>query len=62
MRTAASPYTFPPSDKYSLYSASETDFYSTSEYFNVHFKTNNGNPEGFQLERYGNTQFIKKTK
>ncbi|HEY6506219.1 MAG TPA: alpha/beta hydrolase-fold protein [Chitinophagaceae bacterium] len=51
---------FSPTFKYVLYSASETDFYSTSEYFNVYFKTDNGKPEGFRLERYGNTQFIKK--
>ena len=29
--------------------------------FNIYFKISNGNPEGFQLERYGNIQFIKKT-
>jgi predicted alpha/beta superfamily hydrolase len=51
---------FSATNKYILYSASETDFYSTSEYFNVYFKPNNGAPEGFRLERYGNTQFIKK--
>lgn len=52
---------FSPNNKYSLYAASDTEFYSTSEFFNVYFKITNGNPEGFQLERYGNTQFIKKT-
>lgn len=52
---------FSPANKYVLYSASETDFYSTSEYFNVLFKKTGGKPEGFQLERYGNSQFIKKT-
>jgi predicted alpha/beta superfamily hydrolase len=51
---------FSPTSKYSLYAASETEFYSTSEFFNIYFKISNGKPEGFQLERYGNTQFIKK--
>jgi predicted alpha/beta superfamily hydrolase len=52
---------FSPDNKYLLYAAGEKEFYSTSEFFNVHFKTNNSKPEGFQLERYGNTQFIKRT-
>lgn len=52
---------FSPANKYSLYAASDAEFYSTSELFNMYFKLVNGKPEGFQLERYGNTQFIKKT-
>ena len=52
---------FSPTNKYILYSASETDFYSTSEFFNIEFKTDNGKPTGFQLNRYGNSQFMKKT-
>jgi predicted alpha/beta superfamily hydrolase len=52
---------FSPDNKYLLYAAGEKEFYSTSEFFNVHFKVTNGKPEGFQLERYGNKQFIKKT-
>lgn len=52
---------FSPDNKYLLYAASETDFYSTAEFFNVHFKNVNGKTEGFQLERYGNTQLIKRT-
>jgi predicted esterase len=51
---------FSPANKYLLYAASETDFYSTSEFFNIHFKTANGKPEGFRLERYGSAQFVKK--
>jgi len=51
---------FSPTNKYALYAASDTDFYSTSEFFNVYFKLSNSKPAGFQLERYGNTQFIKK--
>src|SRR5262249_8805876 len=30
---------FSPTNKYTLYAASEFDFYSTSEFFNLHFKT-----------------------
>ena len=52
---------FSSTNKYTLYSASETDFYSTSEFFNIQFKKTGGKPEGFQLNRYGNSQFIKKT-
>lgn len=52
---------FSPTNKYLLYSASDTEFYSSSEFFNIHFKPSNGKPAGFELERYGNTQFIKRT-
>lgn len=51
---------FSPDNKYTLYAASETDFYSTAEYFNIQFKPGTDKPEGFQLNRYGNSQFIKK--
>lgn len=53
---------FGTNNKYLLYAASETDFYSTSEFLNVHFKKVNNLVEGFYLERYGNIQFIKKIK
>ena len=52
---------FSPTNKYTLYSAGETDFYSIAEFFNIQFKNTDGKPEGFQLNRYGNSQFIKKT-
>ena len=52
---------FSPTNKYVLYSASETDFYSTSEFFNLEFKNVGGKPTGFQLNRYNNSQFISKT-
>ena len=52
---------FSPTNKYVLYAASETEFYSTSEFFNIHFITGNGKIEGFDLNRYNNSQFIKKT-
>jgi predicted alpha/beta superfamily hydrolase len=52
---------FSANNKYSLYAAGETEFYSTVEFFNIHFKTRDEKIDGFQLDRYGNTQFIKKT-
>ena len=52
---------FSPTFKYLLFSASDTEFYSTSEFFNIRFKLFDGKPAGFELERYGNTQFIKRT-
>lgn len=51
---------FSPTNKYVLYAASETEFYSTSEFFNMQFKISNNSVEGFQLNRYGQSQFIKK--
>jgi predicted alpha/beta superfamily hydrolase len=47
---------FSANNKYLLFAESETIFYSTSEFLNLEFK----NTEGFQLNRYGNSQFIKK--
>ena len=52
---------FSPNNKYVLYTASETDFYSSSEFFNLEFKNEGGKPSGFQLNRYGNSQFMTKT-
>ena len=52
---------FSPANKYVLYSASESGFYSTSEFFNIEFKNEGGKPTGFQLNRYNNSQFISKT-
>lgn len=51
---------FSPDNKYALRPASTLDFYSTAEYFNIQFKPGSNNPDGFQLNRYGNTQFMKK--
>lgn len=53
---------FSPNNKYTLYAASETEFYSTSEFFNIQFKNAGGKTDGFQLNRYGNAQFVKKAK
>jgi predicted alpha/beta superfamily hydrolase len=45
--------------KYDLFAASETMFYSKSEFFNINFSTDNG-VNGFQLDLYGNSQRFKK--
>lgn len=49
-------------NKYTLYTASETEYYSTAELLNIYFKTSNGAVDGFQLERYGSSQFITRVK
>jgi len=46
-----------------LLAASEIDFYLTSSFFKIHFiKDNNENVSGFELARYGSTEFAKKIK
>jgi len=52
---------FSPTNKYVLYTASETGFYSSSEFFNLEFKNEGAKPTGFQLNRYGSSQFMTKT-
>ena len=49
-----------PQNKIELFANTETHLYATHEYFNMYFKMNNGKAEGFDLARYGSTQFIKK--
>ena len=51
---------FSPTNKYVLYSASETEFYATSEFFNLEFKTEGDKPSGFQFNRYNNSQYMTK--
>lgn len=51
-----------PNNKYSLYASGESDFYSTSEFLNIHFKTTNNIVDGFQADSYGGSQFLTKTK
>ncbi len=51
---------FSPTFKYGLFAASPTEFYSTSEFFNVNFKSNGEKVEGLELARYNNNQFLKK--
>jgi len=49
------------SNKIPLYAASESDFYSTAAFLNVHFKNDEkGNVMGFQLDRYGSSEFVKR--
>lgn len=49
-----------PTNKYFLFAATESDYYATSEFFNIHFTTNKGTTEGLRLDRYGRTEFAKK--
>jgi predicted alpha/beta superfamily hydrolase len=51
---------FSPNNKRVLFAATETHFYSTADYFNVHFIKEAGTVTGLRLETYGNSQFIKK--
>jgi predicted alpha/beta superfamily hydrolase len=51
---------FNPQNKIELFANTETHLYATHEFFNMHFKINNDKVEGFDLARYGNTQFVKK--
>ena len=53
---------FSSNNKYQLLAAGENDFYSKAEFLKIHFKINNTDGTGFQLDRYGNTQFFKKNK
>jgi len=47
--------------KIPFYAASESDFYSTAVFLNVHFKKDGkGNVAGFQLDRYGSSEFVKR--
>ena len=44
-----------------FFASSETDFYSTAGFINVHFKKDEkGNVSGFQLDRYGSSEFVKR--
>ncbi len=47
---------FSPTYKYSLFAATETDFYSTAEFFNIHFNSN----WIFELEQYGRKLLFRK--
>jgi len=46
---------------FTLYAASEKEFYTTAQYLNIRFKNEQGKLEGFWSETFGNTQFAKKT-
>lgn len=45
-----------------LFANTEKHLYATHEFFNLYFKMANGNVEGFDLSRYGSTQYFKKIK
>jgi predicted alpha/beta superfamily hydrolase len=51
---------FSPTFRYDLFAASQTEFYSTTEFFNINFRAHRGSVEGLDLDRYNNTQFLKK--
>ena len=51
---------FGNNNKYVLLAASQTDLYGVNDFLNIHFKITNDRVDGFQLERYGSSQFIKK--
>jgi predicted alpha/beta superfamily hydrolase len=51
---------YSPANKYTLYAAAEASFYSTAEFLNLVFKIENDKVEGFRLERYGRTEFLKR--
>ncbi len=52
---------FSPTFKYNLFAASETEYYSTTEFLTIYFKKEGEKITGFDLARYGSTQFIKKS-
>lgn len=45
-----------------LLANSETHFYATFQFFNIHFKEANNSVEGFELKTYGNSQTVTKVK
>lgn len=47
-----------PNNRYELCAESDTDFYSTAEFLNIHFNS----PNDFQLNRYNNSQSATKKK
>ena len=51
-----------PSNKYMFYASSESEFYSISEFLNIHFKMTNNNVDGVQVDPYGSSFFLTRTK
>jgi pimeloyl-ACP methyl ester carboxylesterase len=45
---------------YTLYAASEKDFYTTAEFVNIHFENEPGRKPGFWLETFREKQFVKR--
>jgi hypothetical protein len=52
---------FGSNPKFTLYAASEKDFYATAEFLNIHFENAPGKPQGFWCETYRDKHFVKKT-
>lgn len=52
---------FGSNQTFTLYAASEMDFYATAQFLNIHFENASGKPPGFWLETYRDKQFVKKT-
>ena len=53
---------FSRNNKYPLYSAGETEYYSKLNFSTSIFKLTMEIHEGFKLERYGGSQFLTKVK
>ncbi len=51
---------FSPTYKYDLFAASDAEFYSNTEFFNLYFKKTDNQVNGFELEHYGGNQFATK--
>lgn len=51
---------FNGNNRFQLYASSNSDLYAKSEFMNIHFTINAEKVEGFQLNRYGSTQFAKR--
>lgn len=48
-------------NKYLLYAASDSSFYSDAEFLNMQFDIQNGKIKGFQLNQYGQSHYLQKT-
>lgn len=53
---------FNPQNKFKLLANSGNHFYATHEFFNLYFQINNEKIEGFNWERFGSNQYLKKIK
>lgn len=51
-----------PNNKFPLYAAGETDFYSTAEFLNIHFNVKNNAVDGAKAEGYGGSRYYTKVK
>jgi predicted alpha/beta superfamily hydrolase len=51
---------FGSNNRFQLYASNDSDLYAKSEFLTIHFTANTGVVDGFQLNRYGNSQYAKK--